>query len=297
MQADATNAASKRPATTERHFEKIADAITYMVESHQQQPELSDLARHVGMSPHHFQRIFSDWAGVSPKKFLKAVTLQSVKERLRASETVLDAAFDVGLSGPGRLHDLFVSIDAVTPGEFKNRGAGMTFRYGYHPSPFGDCLLVLSERGLTGLSFVTANRSDALAEQMMGWEQAEWIEAPMETEPVAVSAFRTGERLDLLLRGSPFRVKVWDALLRIPEGSVLSYGDLASRIGRPGAARAVASAVAKNLIGYVIPCHRVIRESGALSDYRWGSHRKRAILGAEALPQGDTRLESARVST
>ncbi len=285
------------PKNTNRHkldtqarlYNQIARAIEYIAENRLDQPELDDVARHVGMSTHHLQRTFTDWAGISPKKFLKALTLEDAKRRLRASTSVLDTAFDAGLSGPGRLHDLFVSTDAVTPGEFKSRGDGMTFRYGFHPSPFGECLIVASERGLTGISFIVDDRDHALWEQQAGWERATWVQDDASTADYAASAFsngRHGGELKLLLRGSPFRIKVWEGLLRIPEGTVTSYSDLAERIGRPGAARAVAGAVANNMIGYVIPCHRVIRDNGGITGYRWEPARKAAILGMEAARAG-----------
>lgn len=282
--------------TQARLYDQIAKAIDFVVHSHRAQPELDDIARHIGMSPHHLQRTFSEWAGVSPKKFLKALTLNDAKARLRSSESILDTAFDVGLSGPGRLHDLFVSIDAVTPGEYKSKGDGMAFRYGIHPSPFGPCLIVVSDRGLTGLSFITEDQDAALDEQKSGWENATWIEDISATTPYAAKAF---EPLDtppgefkLLLRGSEFRVKIWEALLRIPEGTVTSYAGLAAYAGRPGAARAVANAVASNLVGYVIPCHRVIRDTGAISGYRWQPARKSAILGLEAVRHPQSALET-----
>ena len=273
--------------TRARLYTQIARAVAYVEKHHFDQPSLDDIARHAGMSPDHLQRTFADWAGISPKKFLKALTLEDAKARLRASESVLDAAFDAGLSGPGRLHDLFVSIDAVTPGEFKSRGDGMTFRYGFHPSPFGDCLIAITDRGLTGLSFVTTTRTEALTQQKSGWDRAHWVEETDATQPYADAAFNgpaamaTNRNLRLLLRGSPFRVKVWEGLLRTPEGAAISYGDFATRLGRPGAARAVAGAVAGNLIGYVIPCHRVIRDTGVISGYRWDPLRKAALLGME----------------
>lgn len=282
-------------STDQRLFTQIARAISYITENRLAQPELDDVARHIGMSPHHLQRTFSEWAGVSPKKFLKAVTLEDAKTRLRNSASVLDASFDTGLSGPGRLHDLFVSIDSVTPGEYKSRGAGLTFRYGFHPSPFGECLVVVSSRGLTGISFVVENRDAALAEQKAGWECAGWVRDDAATATFSERAFATGTRkseLKLLLRGSPFRVKVWEALLRIPEGDIVSYGTLAEKIGRPRAARAVANAVGDNLIGYVIPCHRVIRDSGMITGYRWDPVRKSAILGLEAARSAETGLET-----
>lgn len=287
--------------TQTRLFSQIAKAIDFVNQHHHAQPELDDIARHVGMSPHHLQRTFSEWAGVSPKKFLKALTLNDAKARLKNSESILDTAFDVGLSGPGRLHDLFVSIDAVTPGEYKSKGAGMTFRYGVHPSPFGDCMIVISDRGLTGLSFITGGENAALAEQKTGWANADWVEDIPTTALYAARAFnakdQTSGKLQLLLRGSEFRVKIWEALLRIPEGTVTSYASLASYAGRPGAARAVANAVASNLVGYVIPCHRVIRDTGAISGYRWEPTRKSAILGFEAVRHPQSALETDTLST
>ncbi len=286
--------AAIRENTRARLYAQIARAIDYVGQHHLNQPSLDDIARHAGMSPDHLQRTFVEWAGISPKKFLKALTLEDAKARLAESESVLDAAFDAGLSGPGRLHDLFVSVDAVTPGEFKSRGDGMTFRYGFHPSPFGDCLIAITDRGLTGLSFVTETRAEALIQQKSGWEHARWVEDAPATQPYADAAFggpattATNKNLRLLLRGSPFRVKVWEGLLRIPEGAVISYGDFATRLDRPGAARAVAGAVAANLIGYVIPCHRVIRDSGAISGYRWDPVRKSALLGLEAVRNAGT---------
>ncbi len=281
--------------TQARLYKQIARAIEYIAENRMQQPELEDVASHIGMSPHHLQRTFSEWAGISPKKFLKALTLQEAKQCLRSSANVLDTSFDSGLSGPGRLHDLFVSIDAVTPGEFKSRGEGMIFKYGFHPSPFGECIIVANERGLSGISFIVENRPSALAEQQSGWENAKWVPDPAFTEPFAARSFSFGtpkSELKLLLRGSAFRVKVWEALLRIPDGEIVSYGDLAERIGRPGSARAVSGAIAKNLIGYVIPCHRVIRDNGIITGYRWEPVRKMAMLGLEAAYRTDAGLES-----
>jgi AraC family transcriptional regulator of adaptative response/methylated-DNA-[protein]-cysteine methyltransferase len=278
-------------------YGRIAEAIEFIAENQAEQPDLDTVAAHIGMSPHHFQRTFSDWAGVSPKKFLKAITLQDAKERLRESESVLDASFGAGLSGPGRLHDLFVTTDAVTPGEYKSRGAGMTFTYGIHPSPFGPCLIVLNARGLTGLSFVDSTEQDAIDYQKEHWEKATWVRDETITEPFIQQVFQANTKgqtknLKVLLRGSPFRIKIWEALLRLPSGTVTSYGDLAERLDRPGAARAVAGAIANNRIGLVIPCHRVIRESGALAGYRWGETRKAAILGLEASWPSSSSLES-----
>lgn len=278
-------------------YEQIAEAIEFITENQAEQPDLDTVAAHIGMSPHHFQRTFSDWAGVSPKKFLKAITLQDAKERLRESESVLDASFGAGLSGPGRLHDLFVTTDAVTPGEYKSRGEGMVFTYGIHPSPFGPCLIVVNARGLTGLSFIDGNAQDAIDYQKKHWEKATWVRDETIIAPFIQKVFQSnpkgqGDDLKVLLRGSPFRIKIWEALLRLPSGTVTSYGDLAERLDRPSAARAIAGAIANNRIGIVIPCHRVIRESGALAGYRWGETRKAAILGLEASWLSSSNLES-----
>lgn len=287
--------ANPRPETQARLYRQIARAISYVRTERLRQPEVGDIADHVGMSVDHLQRTFADWAGVGPKKFLMAATLDAAKDRLRQSESVLDAAFEAGLSGPGRLHDLFVTWDAVTPGEFKSKGAGMTFRYGVHETPFGPCLVVLSARGLTGLSFIGDSEEVALAEQRKGWEMADWQRDQAATAQVARQAFDRGRSkgdLRLLLRGSPYRIKVWEALLRIPEGALTTYGDLAARIDKRSAARAVSNAIAGNLLGYVIPCHRVIRESGAITGYRWAPERKSVILAHEAVTNPLSGLET-----
>lgn len=268
-------------------YERVAGAIRFLVDHREDQPELADVAGAAGLSPHHFQRVFTRWAGVSPKKFLKHLTLAAAKERLDASASVMDAAFDAGLSGPGRLHDLFVSVDAVTPGEYKRHGAGMVFRYGFHPSPFGEAIVVTGERGVTGCGFVTdTGREAALAEQKVGWESAVWLKDAKGTADAARAIFAaTGDAarpLSVLMRGTPFQVKVWEALLRIPGGAVTSYGDLAERLGHPRAARAVGTACGANRLGVLIPCHRVIRETGAVTGYRWGPERKHALLAWEA---------------
>ncbi len=268
-------------------YQRVADAIHYLVDHREDQPELDDVAAVSGLSPHHFQRIFTRWAGVSPKKFLKHLTLSAAKERLDASVSVMDAAFDAGLSGPSRLHDLFVSVDGVTPGEYKRRGQDMDFLYGFHASPFGECIVVLSARGVAGFGFVTeTGRNAALAEQMKGWDKALWQIDQSATAPIASQVFsatdNAAQPLSVLMRGTPFQTKVWEALLRVPSGTVTSYGDLAGRLGHPSAARAVGTACGANRIGFLIPCHRVIRETGAVTGYRWGAERKHAMLAWEA---------------
>jgi len=280
----------KHAPSPDNDYSRIATAIEYLHSHHHEHPSLGEVADHIGLSEYHFQRLFTRWAGVSPKKFLQYISLDHAKRSLEASASVLDATWDAGLSGPGRLHDLFVTLRAVTPGEYKSRGAGLTFRYGFHPTPFGECLMVLSERGITGLAFVVdGDRQGALEDQQAGWDAAEWVTAPGETAPRVAEIFdlATGRHdakheLPLLLRGTRFQVSVWEALLRIPPGALTTYGRLADAMGRNGAARAVGSACGANLIGHLIPCHRVIRATGVIGNYRWGTIRKRAILGYEA---------------
>jgi AraC family transcriptional regulator, regulatory protein of adaptative response / methylated-DNA-[protein]-cysteine methyltransferase len=265
-------------------YQRIEQAIHWLADHYQEQPTLASAAAAAGLSEFHFQRMFSAWAGVSPKKFLQYLTLAHAKERLDACESVLDAAYDAGLSGPGRLHDLFVAHEAVTPGEWKAMGEGLTLRYGWHESPFGDCLLVATDRGLCGLGFVlpegrVATEADLLAR----WDQARLVEDPAATAPYARLAFGKGDgTLKLVLRGTPFQLKVWEALMRIPTGAVVSYERLAQHLGKPTAARAVAGAVALNPVSFIVPCHRVIRGTGLVTGYRWGPDRKRALLAWEA---------------
>jgi AraC family transcriptional regulator of adaptative response/methylated-DNA-[protein]-cysteine methyltransferase len=245
-----------------------------------------------GISPSHFQRVFSRWAGVSPKRFLQFLTLQDARRRLRASETVLQTAFATGLSGPSRLHGLLISTTAVTPGEYKTGGEGLVIHYGISPTPFGDALLASTRRGLCHLSFLTPGKGGAalaLKTLMEDWPGAEFLPDESSARDLAHAIFapvrKLGEpptSLSLLLRGTNFQIQVWEALLRIPEGGLTTYGRLARFLGRPGGARAMGNALGRNPIGYLIPCHRVIREEGELGGYRWGLERKAALLGWEA---------------
>ncbi|MCZ6720895.1 MAG: methylated-DNA--[protein]-cysteine S-methyltransferase [Proteobacteria bacterium] len=267
-------------------YRRIESAIRYLERNATAQPDLETLARHVGLSEFHFQRLFRRWAGISPKRFLQFLTLSHAKRLLAESHPVLDTAFEAGLSGPGRLHDLFVTYEAMTPGRYKRRGEGLEIVYGFHPSPFGESLLLATEHGVCGLGFTRSEgRAATLAEFKSRWPCARYRPEPAKTAPLAADAFprRDGSgRLALSLSGTRFQLKVWEALIRIPAGAVTSYGELARRIGRPGGARAVAGAVAANPISFVIPCHRVIRESGSITGYEWGVPRKRAILAWEA---------------
>jgi AraC family transcriptional regulator, regulatory protein of adaptative response / methylated-DNA-[protein]-cysteine methyltransferase len=289
-------------------YSRVEHAIRFLDEYRERRPSLADVAAEVGLSEFHFQRIFTRWAGISPKRFLQFQTLAHARALLRDSHSVLDATYDAGLSGPARLHDLLVTIDAVTPGEVRRLGAGLTIEYGIHPTAFGDALLALTERGVCALFFVDAGaggRAGAMRQLEAQWPGALLRANPEATEPVVRRIFarsespenrvadpttlRVGAPLPLLVRGTNFQVKVWEALLRVPEGAVIAYEALAGAVGAPGATRAVASAVARNPVAYLIPCHRVIRKTGAFGEYRWGSARKRAMLGWEAARGADER--------
>lgn len=273
-------------------YQRIEQALGYLTEHFRQQPRLAEVAAQLGLSEHHFQRLFSRWAGVSPKRFLQYLTAEYARTLLQNSHSVLDAAFASGLSGGGRLHDLTVNLHAVTPGELQSRGAGLRIGYGIHPTPFGDCLLATTPRGICSLSFHNPTETEAALVEL----RQRWLGASIEPDSAATAAlvaqiFPNDPELQpaplhLLVQGTNFQLRVWDALLRLPAGTATTYGDLAARIGAPRAARAVGSAVGRNPIAYLIPCHRVIRASGVLGEYRWGSLRKQALLGWEAAQSG-----------
>lgn len=263
-------------------YKRVEEAIRYLADRFSDQPGLGEVAEHVHLSPFHFQRLFKRWAGTTPKRFLQFLTVEYAKRRLEESGSVLDASLEAGLSGPGRLHDHFVAIEAMTPGEYKRGGKGLRIGYGFHNSPFGECLLAATSRGVCSLSFVDENRELALSGLQKRWPAAVWEESPAQTEPLAGTIFGDEAPVVLHLKGTNFQLNVWRALLSIPEGHLVSYADLARAVGRPRAARAVAGAVAANPVGYLIPCHRVIRQIGALGGYRWGETRKRALIGWEA---------------
>ena len=239
----------------------------------------------MGLSEYHFQRRFQREVGLSPKKYVQFLTLERAKQVLAQSRSVLDATHSSGLSGPGRLHDLFVNVEAMTPGEYRNRGRGLTIRYGIHPSPFGRCVIMRTARGLCGLAFVSPARStEVLATLSRGFESATFVADSGATAGIARTVFgesHRGEDFTLHVRGTPFQIKVWRALLTIPPGCLASYGDLARRVGMPGASRAAGNAIASNPVAWIIPCHRVIRASGVLGGYRWGGGRKLAMLTLE----------------
>ena len=269
-------------------YGRIEAAIHYLEQNFQDQPTLAEIAAHVGLSEYHFQRLFSRWAGTSPKRFLQFLTIQHAKKLLDESQSILDTAYEAGLSSPSRLHDLFVTHEAITPGEFKQKGAGLTIQYGFHGSPFGECLIALTERGICGLQFVAeGDREATLAELKASWPQAQFVADEGATRPFINPIFNLSEAeekpsLPLYLKGTNFQIQVWQALLKIPVGTAVSYGTVAQLIGNPKASRAVGSATGSNPVAYLIPCHRVIQQAGKLGQYRWGSSRKKAILGWES---------------
>jgi AraC family transcriptional regulator of adaptative response/methylated-DNA-[protein]-cysteine methyltransferase len=269
-------------------YERVRRIIAYISERWREQPSLEDIAAHVGLSTTHVHHLFRRWCGLTPKAFLQAITLDNAKALLASSASVLDTAYELGLSGPGRLHDLFVTHEAMSPGDFKAGGAGIVMRYAYHPSPFGEAIVVATDRGLAGIGFVDeGNRSAALADMKRRWPKADYVEDAAATGPLARRVFdpaqwRAEQPLRVVLIGTDFEVRVWETLLRIPLGRATTYSDIANRLGKPSASRAVGAAVGKNPISFVVPCHRVLGRSGALTGYHWGLTRKQAILGWEA---------------
>jgi AraC family transcriptional regulator of adaptative response/methylated-DNA-[protein]-cysteine methyltransferase len=271
-------------------YERVARIIRHLDERHREQPDLADLASRTGLSRYHFHRLFSRWAGVTPKDFLQCLTLAHARDRLQRGESVLDAALDSGLSSPGRLHDLSVSLEAATPGEIKMGGEGWTIDVGFANSPFGICCVGIGPRGVCHLAFVeSAERDTCSVPLRAAWPRARlrWNNAAARRLVAKVfqpSPERSGTiHLRALVRGTPFQLRVWRALLSVPPGATISYGRLAATLGRSSAARAVGTAVAANPLAFLIPCHRVIRETGVLGQYRWGRDRKRLMLGWESV--------------
>ncbi len=267
-------------------YSRIEAALAVIAQNQAAQPGLEEMAAATGMSPHHFQRTFRRWVGISPTKFLQYLTLDRAKACLVAHASVMEASWEAGLSGPGRLHDLFVAHEAVTPGDYKRRGAGLTICYGFHDSPFGRCLLMATDRGICGLAFAAEGAERTGFENMARrWPAATFTEASARTAALAERIFRPqagAPPLPLCLHGTNFQIRVWDALLRIPPGALTAYGDVAAAVGAPRAARAVGAAIGRNPVSWLVPCHRVIRASGYLHNYEWGLARKAALIGWEA---------------
>jgi AraC family transcriptional regulator, regulatory protein of adaptative response / methylated-DNA-[protein]-cysteine methyltransferase len=262
---------------------RIEQAILYLENHYKEQPRLEEVADNIGLSEFHFQRLFTRWAGVSPKRFLQFLTKEGAKELLNRSENLLDTTHQMGLSSLGRLHDLFVTTEAVSPGEYKSRGEGITIRYGLHASPYGKCLVAVTERGICHLGFVQNSEGDTIDNLVADWKNARMVEDHKSTASFVDAIFEAapGTALHVHLRGTNFQLKVWEALLQIPAGAVTTYEGLAQRIGQPSASRAVGSAVGHNPIAVLIPCHRVIRKVGDFGNYRYGALRKKALLAKE----------------
>lgn len=270
-------------------YETVRQVIEMLTLDYQSQPSLELIAERLGQSPTQLQKTFTRWAGLSPKAFLQAVTLDHAKRLLGREELpLLETSLELGLSGPGRLHDLFVTHEAMSPGEWKARGAGLTIRYGYHPSPFGLALVMITDRGLAGLAFADPGGEVACFEDMaQRWPNALYVEDVEANAPYAARVFHperwsADEPLRVVLIGSDFQIRVWESLLAIPLGRAVTYSDIACKIGQPTASRAVGAAVGRNPISFVVPCHRALGKSGALTGYHWGLTRKRAMLGWEA---------------
>ena len=269
-------------------YDVVRRAIGHIRGHWREQPEIEAIAEAAGVTPTELHHLFRRWAGLTPKAFLQALTLDSARQLLRDSASVLDATYEVGLSGPGRLHDLFVTHEAMSPGEWKSSGEGLTINFGFHPSPFGNALVMTTERGLAGLAFADPGEEEAvLADMKSRWSKATYVEDIARTAPTArrifdPSQWRPQQPLRVVLIGTDWEVRVWDALLQIPMGRLATYSDLAAKVCTPAAARAVGAAVGKNPVCFVVPCHRVIGKSGELTGYHWGLTRKRAMLGWEA---------------
>jgi AraC family transcriptional regulator of adaptative response/methylated-DNA-[protein]-cysteine methyltransferase len=287
MAVDSAQPASTQAGSDPTDYERVRRIIAFLSERWREQPSLDAVADHVGLTTTHVHHLFRRWCGLTPKAFLAAITLANAKTLLADSASVLDASLEVGLSGPGRLHDLFVTYEAMSPGAYKQGGAGLTLTYGFHPSPFGESILVATDRGVAGLGFVDdGDRAHALADMTRRWPFARFHEDEVATAPLAgrifePSRWRAETPLRVVLIGTDFEVRVWETLLRIPLGRATTYSSIAGHIGSPKAARAVGAAVGKNPVSFVVPCHRVLGCSGKLTGYHWGLTRKQAMLGWE----------------
>jgi AraC family transcriptional regulator, regulatory protein of adaptative response / methylated-DNA-[protein]-cysteine methyltransferase len=269
-------------------YERVRGVLANLTENWRNQPTLEELAAPLGMDGEHLQRLFSRWAGLTPKAFLQALTLDHARAMLNNSASILETSFEVGLSGPSRLHDLFVTHEGMSPGAYKSKGQGVVISYGFHPSPFGLAVVLVTDHGLCGMGFSdTGGEAASLEDMKRRWKNAQYTEDSAKTAPYAAQIFapdrwRDGQPLRITFIGSDFEIRVWERLLKIPIGRAVTYGDIAASIDKPKAARAVGAAVGRNPISFVVPCHRVIGKSGSLTGYHWGLTRKRAILGWEA---------------
>jgi AraC family transcriptional regulator of adaptative response/methylated-DNA-[protein]-cysteine methyltransferase len=270
---------------SQQHYQLIAEALHWLCQNQQNQPSLEELADHVGLSPHYLQRLFQEWAGVTPKQFLKYLTKAQAMERLRHGETVLESALSSGLSGPGRLHDLLITTEAMTPGEAKRKGLGVDMNYGYGMTPFGEALLAWTTRGVCFLGFCREDGKQHARENFSRqWPDANLTEDNLQAGNKLAEIFTEEEQkqLKIWLRGSPFQLRVWEALLELPSGTHCTYGQLASIAGHAGSSRATGTAIGRNPVSWLIPCHRVITSLGTIGGYRWGINTKQAMIGYEA---------------
>lgn len=267
------------------NYERIEKAINYIHDHFQEQPDLDEVAKQVHLSPFHFQRLFKDWAGVTPKKFLQYISLEHAKQLLKQDHSLADVSFETGLSGTSRLHDLFISIEGMTPGEYKNDGEHLAINYSFAETPFGDILIASTEKGICHISFVEDEKAE-LALLKQEFAKATFNQKTDLQQQNALLIFKEDwrdlEQVKLHLKGTAFQVKVWEALLRIPFGQVSTYNSIARSIDQPNAARAVGTAIGNNPVAFLIPCHRVIRSTGVFGQYHWGTTRKTAMLGWEA---------------
>jgi AraC family transcriptional regulator, regulatory protein of adaptative response / methylated-DNA-[protein]-cysteine methyltransferase len=281
----------EEPTHPSLDYQRIEQAIRYIEANYKSQPSLRQIADHVGLSEYHFQRLFTRWAGTSPQRFMRYLTKEYARQQLATSPSLLDVTYEAGLSSPSRLHDLFVTYEAMTPAEFRSLGQDVSICYGIHPTPFGRCLIAITERGITDLHFLDETSTpDALLAQLKAeWPHASHSYNEATTLPYIEQLFSNQTSgptpFSLLIRGTNFQIKVWEALLRIPAGRLVSYDDIARTIHQPTASRAVGTAIGSNRIAYLIPCHRVLQKSGGLGGYRWGTSRKQALMGWEAAQQ------------
>src|SRR5690606_19973635 len=268
------------------NYKRVAEAIAYLKQHFKSQPSWEEVAENIHLSPHHFQRLFTNWAGTSPKKFLQYISLEYAKRLLKEEQySLFDAAYDTGLSGTGRLHDLFVTIEGMTPAAYKNGGEALTVHYSWQASPFGEVLLGSTHRGLCYMAFVD-DRVLAMQQLINKFPAAQRIEYYDAFQQAAMTIFKGGgdnmEKIKLHLKGTPFQLKVWEALLKIPMGTLSTYSRIAGQVGSPKASRAVGTAIGSNPIAFLIPCHRVIQSNGTLGGYMWGVDRKTVLIGWEA---------------
>ena len=265
-------------------YKRIERAIHFIGEHHMGQPSLEEIAAHVHMSPYHFQRLFTRWAGISPKKFLQYLTLKYAKEQIREDLSLSEIAYEAGLSGTSRLHDLFINMEGMTPGQYKKSGKGITIHYGFHQGPFGKYILaVTSEERICALEF-TDNEEDTATALQQQWSESKLIHDPSFTSSIAEGLFlhESTTQLKLLVKGTPFQLKVWEALLKVPFGELVSYQVVSEHINNPRGLQATGGAIGKNPVAFLIPCHRVVRKTGEINGYRWGLNRKSVLIGWEA---------------